>query len=152
MLKPGKKDVRAVKVLDIVPCFEAMPHRVLQVSNDEVQTLWEEKLTGMDAQAIQRNSKLSNGQLLVNQRTERDEKTFALCRLDFKAALTKSLRKQLGVGESEALLFETVRNYGFSQKTVDAKNEFVAKFENDQLVYMPVNNQIGLQKLKHLSR
>ena len=50
------------------------------------------------------------------------------------------------------MLYETVRNYGFSQKTVEAKNEFVAKFEGEKLVYMPVNNQIGLQKLKHLSR
>lgn len=62
------------------------------------------------------------------------------------------MRSQLGVEDSEALLYETVRNYGFSQKTVDAKNEFVAKFEGDKVMYMPVNNQIGLQKLKHLSK
>ena len=36
MKKPGKPGVTAKRVLDIVPCFEAMPHRVLQVSNDEV--------------------------------------------------------------------------------------------------------------------
>ena len=43
-MKPGKPHVKAKRVLDMVPCFEAIPHRVLQVSNDEVQTLWEEKL------------------------------------------------------------------------------------------------------------
>ena len=53
MLKPGKSSVTAKRVLDIVPCFEAMPLTVVTVSNDEVQTLWEEKLAGMDVQAIQ---------------------------------------------------------------------------------------------------
>ena len=34
--KPGKPNVMAKRVLDMVPCFEAIPHRVIQVSNDEV--------------------------------------------------------------------------------------------------------------------
>ena len=55
MMKPGKSSVTAKRVLDIVPCFEAMPMTVVTVSNDEVQTLWKEKLDGMgegDVQAI----------------------------------------------------------------------------------------------------
>lgn len=66
MQKEGKPSVTAKRVLDIIPCFEAMPMTVVTVSNDEVQTLWDEKLAGMDVVEIQKNTKLSNGQLLVN--------------------------------------------------------------------------------------
>ena len=46
MQKAGKPGVIAKKVFTVLPHFPALTQRVLQVSNDECATLWEEKLLG----------------------------------------------------------------------------------------------------------
>ena len=94
MSKPGKPGVVAKNVLPILPSFQAMSHKVLQVTNDECGALWEEKLEGIDDRAaVQRNCNLGNGQLLVNQREDvHDEKKFLLCRLDTEASMPKNVK------------------------------------------------------------
>lgn len=48
MEKPGKKGVKAKRVLDVFPHFATMQHKIISVANDECKALWEEKLTGME--------------------------------------------------------------------------------------------------------
>lgn len=67
-----------------------------------------------------------------------------LCRLDSEQKISSALKQKLGSGQSKqnAIQFENIRNYAYSQKQVDAKNEFIIHLAKDTncVYFMPIDN------------
>ena len=114
MEKPGST-LKAMKVFDIVPSFQALPHQILHVLNEDIGALDE----NLDAAADKKLFHHNNGQLMLHFQ-DRTDKKFALYRFDHEKELSDELAK-ITLGKrvasnspydlNQALQFEHVRNY-----------------------------------------
>lgn len=141
MQKPGKSNVYAKKVYNIFPQFDALPHRVLHVMNDDKAGMYEKfpiinasKMNQMSQsnefdevkdqiEAMKDRYKKNNGQMLVNfvDKVD-DEKKLALYKFNHQEKMPSDLVQatlgKRGVTDRDlevATHYEFVRDYGFTQ-------------------------------------
>jgi hypothetical protein len=125
--------VKAMKVFDIIPSFQALPHQILHVINEDIGTIDENLGEGVDKQKFHVN----NGQLLLHYQDVADKK-FALYRHDHSTKLPDDLAK-LTLGKraaasrpddlNQAVQYEHVRNYCYSQIPNETKDEFIIQLD-----------------------
>lgn len=178
MQKPGKSNVYAKKVYNIFPQFDAIPHKVLHVMNDDKTGLHEKfPIPGASKSnqlsqskmndeikdkidAMKESYKRNNGQVLLSftDKSE-DQKKFALYKLNHKEKLPSDLAHTILGKRSadqrikdleEATQYEFVRDYNYTQQQLNAKNEYVIKLDNvrSQMTFLPIKNRIALVKKK----
>ena len=82
--------VKAMKVFDIMPSFQALPHQILHVLNEDIGALDENLPAKSDL--IKKQFHLNNGQLLLHFSDQGDKK-FALYRFDHEKELPEDLAK-----------------------------------------------------------
>jgi hypothetical protein len=123
--------VKAMKVFDIMPSFQALPHQILHVLNEDIGALDENLPT--NSELLKSHFHLNNGQLLLHYSDQGDKK-FALYRFDHEKELPEDLAK-VTLGKrvatkrpydlDQAIQYEHVRNYGYSQIPNETKDEFI---------------------------
>jgi hypothetical protein len=91
MEKPDSKGrIKAMKVFDIMPSFQALPHQILHVLNEDIGAL-DENLPAKSDQ-LKKQFHLNNGQLMLHFADQGDKK-FALYRFDHEKELPEDLAK-----------------------------------------------------------
>ena len=167
MQKPGKSNVYAKKVYDIYPQFDAIPHKVRHVMNDDKAGLHEKfpiigasKVYQMsqsnenDAvkdqmEAMKEQYKQNNGQILLGFADKSDKTKVALYKVNHRekmpeelavTTLGKRTADQRVKDLEEATQFEFVREYSFTQQQLPAKNEYVIKLDNvrQHMTFLPI--------------
>ena len=87
MEKPGST-LKAMKVFDIMPNFQALPQQILHVLNEDIGAIEE----NLDADADKKQFYQNNGQLMMHYQ-DRNDKKFALYRKDHETELSDELAK-----------------------------------------------------------
>ena len=81
-----------------------------------------------------------------------NEKKFALYRYDAETKIPEHLAKViLGKRSAEnALNYEHIRNYSFSQHPIEQKDEFICQIdkEKNQMQFFPISTKLALLKKK----